>query len=166
MSTLSSINYILDININTIAQYFMVKSAFPTVVIILCKAMLYKRLRFLLKSGSFTSATKELKKAVFQAKLANAIALILLCSQIMVIINWTLVMIIYGEENRRRFCENPMEWKNMYKCRAYLIPIIRILKLGNCSVNFYVYQYLQCRNEKSQKQTAGQEVKMMAINAP
>ena len=147
MSALSSINYILDLTINTINQYFMVKSAFPTVVIILCKAMLYKRLRFLLKSGSFTSATKELKKAVFQAKMANAIALILFCSLIIEIINSTLLMVIFDEENRRRFCENPMDWRTMYKCYAYLIPIIKILKLGNSSVNFYVYQYLLYRNE-------------------
>ena len=134
-------------------------------VIVLCKAMLYKRLRFLLKSGSFTSATKELKKAVFQAKLANAIALILLCSQIIVIINWILVMVIYDEENRRRFRENPMEWKALYHCHAYLIPISKILNLGSSSVNFYVYQYLQYRNNKK-KQITGQEMEMMAINAP
>ena len=74
---------------NTVAQVSIVSSAIPTIVIVLCKAMLLKRLRYLLKSV----ATNELKTAVFQAKISSTIALILLTSQIMVVINWTLVMV-------------------------------------------------------------------------
>ena len=100
---------------------------------------------------------------MFQAKISNAIAMILLTSQIMVIINWVLVMVIYDEENRQRFRENPMDWRKMYKCSALLTSIIEILKLANCSVNFYVYQYLLYMNKKSRWQR--QEVEMLALNA-
>ena len=94
MSMVSSVHYILviytDLTMTTLSEFFIARSAFPIMIILVCKIMLFKRLQFLLKSGEFTSATNGLKKAVFQAKLANAVALILLTSQIVVIIRCTL----------------------------------------------------------------------------
>ena len=172
MSILSSVQWMMpDVPRNTMSQLSIVSSAIPTMAIVLCKAVLLKRLRFLLKSG----ATNELRKAVFQAKISNAIGLILLISQIMAIINWILVIVIFDEENCRWFQENhllgplPEErsryhlWENMYKCYAYLTSITKILKLTNCSVNFYVYQYLLYRNEKIRKQIITQELEINAL---
>ena len=90
---ISNAHYILDLTIKTIQLFIIVSSAIPIVVIVLCKAMLLKRLHSQLQSGAFASATNGLRKAVFQAKLANRIALILLSSQIINIINMALVMV-------------------------------------------------------------------------
>ena len=90
MSMVSSVHYILviytDLTMTTLSEFFIARSALPIMIILVCKIMLFKRLQFQLKSGTFTSATNGLKKAVFQAKLANAVALILLTSQTVVII--------------------------------------------------------------------------------
>ena len=58
--------------------------------------------------------------------------------------------------------------ENLYKSYTfltyvYLTVIIKILKLANCSVNFYVYQYLLYRNEKIRKQTITQELEINAL---
>ena len=97
MSMVSSVHYILviytDLTMTTLSEFFIARSSFPIMIILVCKIMLFKRLQFQLKSGTFTSATNGLKKAVFQAKLANAVALILLTSQIVVIIRCILLRV-------------------------------------------------------------------------
>ena len=71
---------------------FLVKSFIPTIPIIVFNAILYKRLKALLNSGSFNfGCNSELQKSVFRAKVTILIAFIFVSSQVLL---WIQIFII------------------------------------------------------------------------
>ena len=91
--TLMNIHTLVDIeSVTMILVNFLVKSFIPTIPIIVFNAILYKRLKALLNSGSFNfGCNSELQKSVFRAKVTILIAFIFVSSQILL---WIQIFII------------------------------------------------------------------------
>ena len=91
--TLMNIHTLVDIeSVTMILVNFLVKSFIPTIPIIVFNAILYKRLKALLNSGSFNfRCNSELQKSVFRAKVTILIAFIFVSSQILL---WIQIFII------------------------------------------------------------------------
>ena len=47
--------------------------------------------------------------------------------------------------------QNPLDWAGVITFYAYLEPIIKILKVFNCSANFFAYLCLRAKEKKLQK---------------
>ena len=43
---------------------------------------------------------------------------------------------------------NPLDWVGVVTFYAYLEPIIKILKVINCSVNYFAYRFLLAKEEE------------------
>ena len=48
-------------------------------------------------------------------------------------------------------CYNPLDWVGAVTCYAYLQPIIKILKVINCSVNYFAYRFLIAKEKKEEE---------------
>ena len=46
---------------------------------------------------------------------------------------------------------NPLDWVGAVICYAYLQPIIKILKVINCSVNYFAYRFLIAKEKKEEE---------------
>ena len=136
---------------------------------VLLNGGLYWQLNRLSKVDQFASASNELKNFLFKARLTNLIALIFICAQVAFVIDYSLYIVslfsfvyyqsleiiclfqfLNSRETRKKFHENPLEWKTLYKFWAYMNPIMIICRLLNCSLNFYVYKFLRHRNKKAE----------------
>ena len=68
--------------------------------------------------------------------------------------------------NRQAISQNPLPWVSIVRCHAYLGPIIRVLKVLNCSVNFFVYRFLLSKEKKlQQKRKTKRQIQMEPLNA-
>ena len=47
--------------------------------------------------------------------------------------------------------DNPLDWVGAVTCYAYLQPIIKILKVINCSVNYFAYRFLIAKEKKEEE---------------
>ena len=47
--------------------------------------------------------------------------------------------------------DNPLDWVGAVTCYAYLEPIIKILKVINCSVNYFAYRFLLAKEKKEEE---------------
>ena len=155
-----NIHTLVDIeSVTMILVNFLVKSFIPTIPIIVFNAILYKRLKALLNSGSFNfGCNSELQKSVFRAKVTILIAFIFVSSQILLWIQIFIILVCtfhgnfqicqfmftfqvhLGRETEIR--ENPYPWGGMIRCLVYFRPIIKGLKVLNISAPFFAYKYL------------------------
>ena len=55
---------------------------------------------------------------------------------------------------------NPLDWVGLAKCYAYLQPIIKILKVINCSVNYFAYRFLLAKEKKEEELRQKNQQKM------
>ena len=46
---------------------------------------------------------------------------------------------------------NPLDWVGAVTCYAYLQPIIKILKVINCSINYFAYRFLIAKEKKEEE---------------
>ena len=147
----------------------MVLCLVPAIVMVLLNGCLYRQLNRLSKVDQFASASNELKKALFKARLTNLIASIFICAQVALVIYISLGIVslfsfeyykslriiclfqfLYSEESYKKLHENPLGWKTLWTFYAYSYPINIICRLLNCSLNFYVYILLRYRNKKAE----------------
>jgi len=83
-------------SLSMIIVNFLVKSFIPTIPIIVFNAILYKRLKQLLNSGSFNfGCNSELQKSVFRAKVTISIALIFVSSQVLLWIQIIIILVLF-----------------------------------------------------------------------
>ena len=78
----------LDIKTQLIVS--MVLSLVPAIVMVLLNGGLYWQLNRLSKNDQFASASNELKKSLFKARLTNLIASIFICGQVALVIHYSL----------------------------------------------------------------------------
>mgnify|MGYP001164363791 CR=1 FL=1 len=147
----------------------MVSCLVPAIVMVLLNAGLYWQLNRLSKNDQFASASNELKKSLFKARLTNLIASIFICGQVAFVIYYSLGIVslfsfeydqsleiirlfqfLYSNETQGKVYKNPLEWKTLFKFHAYMYPIMIFCRLLNCSLNFYVYIFLRYRNKKAE----------------
>ena len=95
--TLMNIHTLVDTtSLSMIIVNFLVKSFIPTIPIIVFNAILYKRLKQLLNSGSFNfGCNSELQKSVFRAKVTISIALIFVSSQVLLWIQIIIILVLF-----------------------------------------------------------------------
>ena len=98
--TLMNIHTLVDTTSLTIVIVnFLVKSFIPTIPIIVFNAILYKRLKALLNSGSFNfGCNSELQKSVFRAKVTILIAFIFVSSQVLLWIQIIIILVLFLNE--------------------------------------------------------------------
>ena len=58
---------------------------------------------------------------------------------------------------------NPLDWVGAVICYAYLQPIIKILKVINCSVNYFAYRFLMAKEKKEEELRQKNQQKMNDI---
>merc|ERR1711860_376629 len=150
ISIVSNIQWMVGLHYVTEFIVSMVLCLVPAIVMVLLNGGLYWQLNRLSKNDQFASASNELKKSLFKARLTNLIALIFICGQVAFVIYYSLWMFLYSRETRKKVLENPLEWKTLFKFLAYMRPIMIICRLLNCSLNFYVYKFLRHRNKKAE----------------
>ena len=71
----------------------MVLCLVPAIVMVLLNGCLYRQLNRLSKVDQFASATNNLKKALFKARLTNLICFIFICAQVALVINYSLCIV-------------------------------------------------------------------------
>ena len=166
ISIMSNIQWMVGLVLDTRLIVSMVLYLVPAIVMVLLNGGLYRQLNHLSKVDQFASASKELKKSLFKARLTNLIASIFICAQVVLVIYYSLNIVslfsfeyyqsleiihlfqfLYSEETSDK---NPLEWKTLQKFQAYMYPIWIICRLLNCSLNFYVYAFLRHQNKKAE----------------
>ena len=58
---------------------------------------------------------------------------------------------------------SPLDWVVAVTCYAYLQPIIKILKVINCSVNYFAYRFLLAKEKKEEELRQKNQQKMKDI---
>ena len=71
----------------------MVLCLVPAIVMVLLNGGLYWQLNRLSKNDQFASASNELKKSLFKARLTNLIASIFICGQVAFVIYYSLAIV-------------------------------------------------------------------------
>ena len=87
---MSNIQRMVGLETETQLIVSMVLCLVPAIVMVLLNVGLYRQLNRLLKVDQFASASNELKKSVFKARLTNLIASIFICAQVAFVIDYSL----------------------------------------------------------------------------
>ena len=90
ISIMSNIQWMVGLDPKTQVIVSMVLCLIPTIVMVLLNGGLYRQINRLLKVDQFASASKELKKSLFEARLTNLIASIFICAQVVLVIYFSL----------------------------------------------------------------------------
>ena len=90
ISIMSNIQWMVGLDIETQLIVSMVLSLVPAIVMVLLNGGLYWQLNRLSKNDQFASASNELKKSLFKARLTNLIASIFICGQVAFVIYYSL----------------------------------------------------------------------------
>ena len=119
ISIMSNIQYMVGLDRKTQLIVSMVLCLVPAIVMVLLNGGLYWQLNRLSKNDQFASASNELKKSLFKARLTNLIASIFICAQVAFVIYYSIVMVSLFS-----FCvllkfRNYLSFSVRFQCRNY-----------------------------------------------
>ena len=82
IATLSNVQWMVEVKENTTLIVSAVLYIIPAIVITALNAAIFRQLKRLLTTDTYSSATNEIKKVLFQIQLTNLIAIIFVGSQV------------------------------------------------------------------------------------
>ena len=93
IATLSNVQWMVDLRLDTVHLVSPVLYIIPTIAITALNVAIFRQLKRLLHTDQFSSITDEIKKVLFKIRLTNLIAIIFVGAQIAYAINACLVIV-------------------------------------------------------------------------
>ena len=93
IATLSNVQWMVDLRLDTVHLVSPVLYIIPTIAITALNVAIFRQLKRLLHTDQFSSLTDEIKKVLFKIRLTNLIAIIFVGAQIAYAINACLVIV-------------------------------------------------------------------------